>query len=96
MYGFEKRQRETRLHARRVDDETWLVGQILEARGTEEVLPIRVRNAVGDRAGEENSAKDGALVNRVRGEVADRLDELPAEVRRQPGVVERQLRPVQT
>ena len=82
------------LHARRVEDEARLVGEILQGRLAEDVVAIRAGDAVGDRPGQQDSLEDGGLVDRLRGEVPQRLDEELVEVARYP-VVEAQLRPVQ-
>ena len=94
MYGFEKRQSEP----------VWMLVELMTNRGlsgrswrvelAEDVLAICARDPVGDGAGQQDAADDGAKVDRLRRELPNGLDELLVEVGREAVGVEHEVVPV--
>ena len=84
----------SRLEVRRVEDEAWPVGEILQGRAVEQVLPVRGGDLLADRhAGRDQAERNRGNVDRLPRQRAERLDELGLEALGDAAVVEGELRP---
>ena len=68
------------LEVRRVEDEARPVGEVLQRRAVEEVLPVRGGDLLADRhAGRDQAERDRRKVDRLSRHPAQRLDDLGLE-----------------
>ena len=68
-------EQRARLHARRVDDEARVVGEVLERRVAEQVLAVGLGHALGDRVGGQRAHDHRRLVDGPAGQRPHRRDE---------------------
>ena len=73
--GLGEAEQRAGLHARRVDDEARVVGEVLERRVAEQVLAVGLGHALGDRVGGQRAHDHRGLVDGAPGQRAHRRDE---------------------